>query len=126
MITLYTAPSFWGLPSISPPCMKLETWLRMANLPYQTVIVTAQDFAIAPKGKIPFISYKGKLFGDSTLIIEMLKQAEGIDLDASLTRTERFRYKISLFLRQSLRNAARWLPLYDIWRVRLLELESYL
>ncbi|MFP5274654.1 glutathione S-transferase family protein [Coleofasciculus sp.] len=105
MITLYTAQSFWGLPSISPPCMKLETWLRMAKLPYQAVIVTAQNFAIAPKGKIPFINYQGKLFGDSTLIIEMLKQAEGIDLDANLTCTER---AISLAFRRMIKENIYW------------------
>lgn len=105
MITLYTAPSFWGLPSISPPCMKLETWLRMAKLPYQAVIVTAQDFAIAPKGKIPFINYQGKLFGDSTLIIEMLKQAEGIDLEVNLTCTER---AISLAFRRMIKENIYW------------------
>lgn len=69
MITLYTAPSFWGLPSISPPYMKLETWLRMAKLPYQAVIVTVQNFAIAPKGKIPFINYKGKMDLGATVLV---------------------------------------------------------
>lgn len=42
MIALYTAPSFQELPSISPPCLELETWLRMAKLPYKKVIVTAR------------------------------------------------------------------------------------
>lgn len=105
MITLYTAPSLWGLPSISPACMKLETWFRMAKLPYKTVIVTAQDFAIAPKGKIPFIDYQGKLFGDSTLIIEMLKEKEGIDLDTNLTSVER---AISLAFRRMLKENTYW------------------
>ncbi|MEH2071542.1 MAG: hypothetical protein V7K47_25885 [Nostoc sp.] len=58
MITLYTALSLWELPSISPACMELETWFRMANLPYNTVIVTADNLKLAPKGKVPFIDYQ--------------------------------------------------------------------
>lgn len=45
MITLYTALSLWGLPSISPVCMELETWLRMAKLPYNTIVVTADNLS---------------------------------------------------------------------------------
>ncbi|MEG4496754.1 MULTISPECIES: glutathione S-transferase family protein [unclassified Microcoleus] len=105
MITLYTSPSLWGLPSISPPCLELETWLRMAKQPYNKVIVIAQSFELAPKGKIPFIDYQGKIVGDAFLIIEMFKQTEGIDLDASLTATER---SISLAFRRMLKENTYW------------------
>ena len=87
MITLYTTPSFWGLPSISPACMRLETWLRMVKLPYQKV--TEINLVQSPKGKIPYIDYQGKLIGDSSLIMEMFKEKEGIDLDRGLTAKER-------------------------------------
>jgi hypothetical protein len=83
--------------------MKLETWLRMAKLPYKTD--TALNIALASKGKIPFIDYKGKLVGDSTLIIEMLKEKEGIDLDEGLTTTER---AISLAFRRMLKENTFW------------------
>jgi glutathione S-transferase len=105
MITLYTAPSFEELPSLSPPCLELETWLRMAKLPYEKVIITAQTFELAPKGKIPFIDYQGKLIGDAFLIVEMLKQTEGIDLDAGLTPVER---SISLAFRRMIKENTYW------------------
>lgn len=105
MITLYTAPSFEELPSISPPSLELETWLRMAKLPYKKVIVTAQSFELAPKGKIPFIDYQGKLVGDAFLIIEMFKQTEAIDLDAGLTPVER---AITLAFRRMLKENILW------------------
>lgn len=105
MITLYTAPSFEELPSISPPCLELETWLRMANLPYEKVNVTAETFAIAPKGKVPFIDYQGKLIGDAFLIIEMFKHTAGIDLDASLTPVER---SLSLAFRRLIKENIYW------------------
>ena len=105
MITLYTFLSLWNLPSISPACLELETWLRMAKLPYNTVIITANELELAPKGKIPFVDYQGQLIGDATLIIEMLKQAEGIDLDTNLTLTER---AISLAFRRMLKENTYW------------------
>jgi len=105
MITLYTSPSLWGLPSISPACMELETWLRMAQLPYNPVIVTTDNLELAPKGKVPFIDYQGKLIGDATLIIEMFEEKEGIDLDANLTATER---AISLAFRRMLKENTYW------------------
>jgi glutathione S-transferase len=105
MITLYTSLALWGLPSISPACLELETWLRMAKLSYNPVIVTADNVELAPKGKVPFIDYQGQLVGDANLIIEMLKQKEGIDLDASLSDTER---SISLAFRRMLRENTYW------------------
>lgn len=118
MITLYTTPSLWGLASISPSCMQLETWLRMAKLPYKRD--TSLNMALAPKGKIPFIEYQGKFVGDSTLIIEMLKEKEGIDLDEGLTTTER---AISLAFRRMLKENTYWGAAYirysveENWRI---------
>lgn len=105
MITLYTSPSLWGLPSISPACMELETWLRMAKLSYKSVIVTIDKVELAPKGKVPFIDYQGKLIGDASLIIEMLKQKEEIDFEASLSAIER---AISLAFRRMLKENTYW------------------
>ena len=107
MITLYKSPPLWGLPSLSPPCLKLETWLRIANIAYDIEI--PQDFTKAPKGKVPFIDYEGKLIGDSTLIIEMLKEKEGIDPDCDLTSTEK---AISLAFRRMLKENTYWGEVY--------------
>ena len=77
----------------------------MAKLPYKKFIVTAQSFELAPKGKIPFIEYQGKLIGDVFLIIEMFKQQEGIDLDANLTSVEQ---SISLAFRSTSEDNTYW------------------
>ncbi|MDF5711316.1 MAG: glutathione S-transferase family protein [Nostoc sp. S4] len=105
MITLYTAFSLWGLPSISPACMELETWLRMAKLAYNKVIVTANNFELAPKGKVPFIEYQGKLLGDAALIIEMFEQKQAINLDAGLIPIEQ---SISLAFRRTIKENTFW------------------
>ncbi len=103
MIILYTIPSLWELPSFSAPCMKLETWLRMAQLSYQKVTELGQ--VQPPKGKFPFIDYEGKLIGDSTLIIEMFKREKDIDLDQGLSPSER---GSSLAFRRMLQTNTYW------------------
>lgn len=103
MIILHTTPSLWGLPSISPACMKLETWLRMAGIPYRR----NQDLnlSLAPKGKIPFIEAGGAFIGDSTLIVHRLQQRAGIDLDRTLTLEQQ---AIALAFRRMLKEHTYW------------------
>jgi glutathione S-transferase len=67
MIELHQFSPNWGLPNASPFCMKLETYLRMANLPHQVVYEDKMDKA--PKGKMPYIVDQGKKLGDSNLIL---------------------------------------------------------
>jgi len=109
LILLYTLAPQWGIGSISPACLKLETWLRMTKLPYQKAIATLEDFEIAPKGKLPFIRYGDRLFGDSTLIIALLKQQESVDLDRDLTASER---AISVAFRRMVKENLYWGGVY--------------
>ncbi|MDJ0717167.1 MAG: glutathione S-transferase family protein [Prochloraceae cyanobacterium] len=62
-------------------------------------------FEKAPKGKVPFIEYQEKLIGDSTLILEMFEEKEGIDLDRGLTASDR---AISLAFRRMLKENDYW------------------
>ncbi len=83
MIRLVQLRVAWGLPNVSPACMKLETWLRMTGIPYEVPPVL--DLANAPKGKLPYIVEEdGSRMGDSALIIEHLKAKTGKDPDAHL------------------------------------------
>jgi glutathione S-transferase len=86
MIVLHQGPAKWGVANISPFCLKLESYLRMAGLQY-----TARnaDFRRTPKGKIPFIEEDGKILGDSQLIIEHLQRKHGDSLDAKLRPEDR-------------------------------------
>ncbi len=82
------APAF-GLPNASPFCMKLETWLRMAGLPY-TAVNDSMRVMKAPKGKLPYIvDDDGTQVADTTLVIEHLTRRHGVPLDAALTPAER-------------------------------------
>ena len=62
-VKLYQFPPAWGLPNPSPFCMKLEVFLRLAEIPYE--VVTWPDPRKAPKGKLPFIEHEGTRIADS-------------------------------------------------------------
>jgi glutathione S-transferase len=64
----------WGMPNLSPFCVKLETYLRIADWPYEW---RRADFREAPKGKVPYIRAGGQLLGDSQAIIEELERRRG-------------------------------------------------
>jgi len=72
-------------PSISPFPLKLETYLRMANIPYEN------DFEepMSPKGKTPWITLNGEDISDSQLIIEALSKKFNKDFSSHLTAQER-------------------------------------
>jgi glutathione S-transferase len=77
----------FGIPNVSPFCCKLETWLRIAGIPFE--VVDTPDPRKGPKGKVPFIEDDGVRIGDSTLIVDHLKRTRGVDPDARLDATER-------------------------------------
>ncbi len=109
MIELYQLPPLWGLPNISPATLKLETWLRIADIPYAP---RPADMTLAPKGKLPFIRHEGAILGDSTLIIEHLKKSYGRDPDQGLTPTER---AASLAFRRMMKEHFYWVIIYSRW-----------
>jgi glutathione S-transferase len=83
MVKLYHFKRVWGVPDLSPFCVKVETYLRMADIPYKTS--TNYDVRKAPKHKLPVIKFDGQEVADSSLIIDFLKHHFGDPLDASLT-----------------------------------------
>ena len=87
MIKLCQFPPAFGLPNASPFCMKLETWLRMAGLPYECP--RGADLRKAPKGKFPYIEDDGVVIADSSFIIDYLTKKYNVTLDAHLTPRQR-------------------------------------
>ncbi|HEX2573478.1 MAG TPA: glutathione S-transferase family protein [Polyangia bacterium] len=78
MITLHKTIPYWQVPDLSPFVCKLETWLRMAGIPYETAL---GDVRKTPTRKVPFIEDDGVLIPDSSLIIAHLKKKLGDRLD---------------------------------------------
>lgn len=110
MIRLYQFPPAFGLPNASPFCMKVETYLRMAGLPYECPR-GASHFK-APKGKLPYILDNGKAVADSTFIVEYLKSTYGDRLDAHLTGAER---ASALAFQRLLEENFYWALVYSRW-----------
>jgi glutathione S-transferase len=87
VIKLYQFAPAFGLPNASPFCMKMETYLRMAGLPFE--LVNSGDVMKAPKRKLPYIDDGGTIVADTTFVIDYLKGRYGDPLDAALSPLER-------------------------------------
>ncbi|XP_023228415.1 failed axon connections-like [Centruroides sculpturatus] len=75
------------IPSISPFCLKVETWLRMTGLKYENV-----DHKMrfkSKKGQLPFVEINGREIADSDIIIKELAKMYDKDLNQDLTPDQR-------------------------------------
>jgi glutathione S-transferase len=86
-IKLFQFPRMFGIPNLSPFCCKLETWLRIARVPYE--VIDTPDPRKGPKGKLPFIEDAGMCIADSSLIVDHLVKTRGVDPDARLDASQR-------------------------------------
>jgi glutathione S-transferase len=114
-LTLFQPPTRpWSTPNLSPFCIKLECYLRMAEIPYKAA---PMQISKAPKGKIPYIARAdGTLVGDSQLIIEELERglvAEGKPaLDAGLAPRDA---AIGHLTRRTLEEGYYFVAMYSRW-----------
>lgn len=113
-IVLHQPPGrAWGSPNLSPFCAKLETYLRMTEVPYKVGPFGRRN---APKGKVPFVFLDGAYMGDSQLIIAELEKrrasAGGEPLDAGLTPRER---GTAHLIRRTLEEGMYFVGLYLRW-----------
>ncbi|XP_069091638.1 failed axon connections homolog [Pleurodeles waltl] len=69
-----------GVPSLSPFCLKIETYLRMADLPYQNYF----DGKLSPQGKMPWIEYNHERVSGTEFIIDFLEEKLGVNLNKNL------------------------------------------
>jgi glutathione S-transferase len=110
MIKLYQFAPAFGLPNTSSFCLKLETYLRMVEIPFESVY--SIEMGKAPKGKMPYIVDGDKTIGDSNFIIEYLKQTYGDRLDAHLTPSDR---AIALAMRRLIEENLYWVMVHNRW-----------
>jgi glutathione S-transferase len=89
MIKLYQYRPAFGLPNASPFCMKLETYLRMAGLPFEAPPVSLRELGRAPNGKMPYIEDRGHVLADTTFIIDHLQASYGDRLDGWLSTEQK-------------------------------------
>lgn len=77
---------FWpGVLSGSPPCLKLETFLRMVKIPYENDL----RIIYSKRGKMPWIEFNGQEIADSNFCVQFLSKEFQVDVDSHLNATER-------------------------------------
>ncbi|MEH6545107.1 MAG: glutathione S-transferase family protein [Sneathiella sp.] len=72
-ITIHQFPPFLQMQA-SPFGLKLETWLRMKKIPYETEVSFTK---MGPKNKVPFATINNEVIGDSELIIDRIEKETG-------------------------------------------------
>ena len=111
MITLYSYPQLFGLPDNNPFGLKVDTFLRLAKIPFQTKhIIDTKD---APRGQLPYILDQGLVITESNFIIKHLSKKHDILLDLNLTESQK---NISFLITRMLDSHLYWIMSYSRWQ----------
>ncbi|XP_056300651.1 failed axon connections homolog isoform X2 [Pseudoliparis swirei] len=108
-----------GVPSLSPFCLKIETYLRMVDLPYQNYF----DGKLSPQGKMPWIEYNHEQASGSEFIVDFLEEKLGVNLNNSLTPQER---AVSRAVTKMVEDHLYWTIAYCQWVDNLEETQKLL
>ena len=108
MIELHEFPTAWGI-NPSPFCVKVEAYLRLAGIPYRSVVT--MPFR-APRGKLPFVVDGDRRIPDSGHIIEHLRQTAATDLDAGVDEQQ---HALGHFLRRTCEESLYFVLVYSRW-----------
>jgi glutathione S-transferase len=110
MIKVYGGMGAWGVPDVSPPCLKLRTYIKMAKIPSED---RPGDPRKGPTKKVPYIKDEdGTVVGDSGFIIEYLKKKHGDPLDGRLSKSE---HAIGHLIRRTVEENLYWATLFPRW-----------
>jgi glutathione S-transferase len=110
MIKVYGGMGAWGVPDVSPPCLKLRTYMKMAKLPSED---RPGDPRKGPTKKVPYIcDDDGTFIGDSGFIIEHLEKKHGNPVDGRLSKSER---ATGHLLRRTVEDSLYWATIYPRW-----------
>ncbi len=110
VVKAYHLPGGWGLVSVSPFCLKLDAFMRMADISHEA-ITAAAPFG-GPKRKAPWIEHEGLKLGDSSFIIAYLITRFGKDPDAHLTPVQRGQ---AVAIQRMVEENLYWALVYDRW-----------
>lgn len=90
MMKMYGYLPAWGLSDMSPFVSYTDAYLRMAQIPFEAVILDKGDLTKTPKGKLPWIvDSDGTSISDTQLIQYYLEEKYHDPLDSWLTREQR-------------------------------------
>lgn len=88
-VYLFTFPNSPHIRNISPFALKVESFLRLHNIPFEVI----GTFQFSPKGQMPYIRLNSKedgpLIADSNFIIHFLSKKLGLDDKVPLTNEQK-------------------------------------
>jgi len=111
MIKLYGFGKHMGVIDPSPFVLKVDTFLRMAGLPYEMVI-RADNLKHAPKKKLPYVEYDGNKVADSYFILRELTQYYGVTLDDHLSEEQASQFEL---MSRAIDESLYWSLVYSRW-----------
>ncbi|MCB9763254.1 MAG: glutathione S-transferase family protein [Alphaproteobacteria bacterium] len=112
-IKLHIMPPCWGLPSASPFVLKLQTWLRVVDIPHETCVLSGPPRS--PTGKVPYIEEAdGTLICDTPVIMAHLTERFGVTLDEGLSEADQAR---ATLLQRLFEDHLYWAMVTWRWRV---------
>ena len=85
-VLLHQRPPNANVINASPFSLKLETYLRMAKIPYES---NYDAMNVSSKGKQPWIQLNGTSVADSNFCIRFLNKEFKMNLESHLSSTER-------------------------------------
>ena len=110
-LILHTFPPLWGIPSPSPFCVKLGTWLRMVELPHETDHLTRPPRSRT--GKVPYVTLEdGAPYADSGRIIAHLTEALALTIDDHLDPDQR---QTAHLIRRTVEESLYFVVVYMRW-----------
>jgi glutathione S-transferase len=111
MIKLYGFGENYGLADASPFVLKVDAYMRMANVEFK-MIPNLANLRKAPKSKLPFIEDDGQIIADSQLIIGHLKKIQSQNIDKGLSDEQQ---ALSYLVTKSLDENLYFILLYFRW-----------
>lgn len=111
MVKLYKFQGAWGMPDISPFCIKVETYLRLVSVPFECVVSDSRN---SPKQKLPYIDDGGTLVDDSRDIIDHFEAKIENPLDRGISAQDR---ALSVAYRALLESEAYFYALHLRWQL---------
>lgn len=111
MVVLYSYPQLFGLPDNNPFGLKVDTFLRLTQIPYQHEHIL--DTKNAPRAQLPYLVDGNETVTDSNLIISYLTEKYKISLDKELSEPQK---NIHFLVTRMLDSHLYWIMSYSRWQ----------
>lgn len=109
LVYLHQFPAGGDMPSYSMPCLKLETYLRLADIEYED----CRAMEMGPLGKCPWIELDGEAVPDSDTCIDYLTQRwPDKNLDANVGAAD---LAVAHLVKRTLEEHLYWSIVYNRW-----------